>query len=411
MDFIALGLRLLSAAGRFLFVVYLARATSPELVGSYGLVSTLNLLFTQLAGLEIYQIMGRRLHAKDWALVKTDLADQFLIITISHTILILIGGLIFFKEFDHLLPYVAFILIAEHITTEFFRLLIYLLKPRLASALLALKNISWMIIYVCLTEFMDFTHSKELIIEVWAGSLLLIMAPVALKYGIGLYANRSRSRQEITKNSILLVKEAIPFMISSFAISMTSSLDRLIIESSFSKSDFGVYFFYATYASIITLIASFSIGSTLGPKCIKSYSSGDMEEYTRLKKKLNISYIFVVSTISIFLLSTAKPILTIFGGSQYTKDINALYLIILSQALFVLYEPMKMDLYLQKKDYELTLSNLFHLFVFTILVFATAATGRLTFVAGGICFAAIGGYVFFMLHGAQRLIALKDIRK
>ncbi len=395
MNVVALGFRLASGGARFLFVIYLARFATPELIGGFGLIATLTILFTQLAGLELNQVVGRRLHAHPWPVVSMDLARQLRLMLIAHLVLVVGFVITYSSGYGKLAPAIGAILVLEHLVTEVYRILVLLMRTALASFILFTKNVTWMLLYLVAVHAMHLQQSLSLLVLVWLGVLAIVSIAIAFAlHRSGLLRQLLVSPTD-AKAALAMLKEAAPFMTSALAIGLASTFDRLVIEASFTTAQFGVYFFYFTYASAISLLVTFTIGATVGPRCIKAYTSGNAALFRHERRRAGQLYAAVSAATALALALAAQPVISLLKSEEYLAYVPALYFILISQAVFVNFDPMKIDLYLSRKDAALMVSNIFYLIAVIFSVVSLSYFGNINIVAFGVLASTFAGYVFF----------------
>jgi O-antigen/teichoic acid export membrane protein len=406
----AFGLRGASAAAKLLLVVYLASAGSSELLGKFAVISTVVAIFIQVAGLEINQVVGRRIHKLKVEEVAQILREQILLCALTYIALIPICLLV---NTDLLLPYwflVAIILVLEHFITEIYRLNILFLRPVFASCLLFIKNAGWVAIYIGFTWF-NLEHLNFLtLLYCWSGILFLTALPLIVIAWNHHSHNKSIHFLATFNNALELVKEAIPFVISALLAAGIAAVDKLALSKLFPISELGIFFFYSTCASILSLIVTFTVGSTSGPKCIKIYSTKNLESFLSSLQNLKKQYWAVIIVTMSLLLLLAKPLIGYLDKESYLKHFDLFIFLLVGAAFISLCDPYKLNEYLSRRDRSLVIGNAFHFLTLVFFVLIGVQTREIYFVAVGVMFSSILTFIFFFLGLPKRVAYLVKLQ-
>lgn len=393
-----------SAAAKFLFVLYLASKTSSELLGQVAILISVSSIFTQIAGLEINQVVGRQLHSLSLK-NKEKLFHYHALAAFSlYMVLVPMLMMLYSDQLSTNWLAVVCILVFEHLITEVYRYSILMLRHTYASALLFIKNAGWTSLFVLLTESGMADASFGLIVQCWGGTLLLTGIPLIVSRHFLPTIRVFVKPLEWIPQVVSLVCQARTFIVSSIALAFIGSFDKLLIDQLYTPAELGVYFFFSTCTSAISLLVSFSVGSISGPRCIKIFATEDRSSYLRHYRRL--VQLYWLTTIGAVLLITvpAGPLLVFFGKTAFLQHIEILYLLTLAAALIVLCEPYKMTAYLEGRDLELVVGNVFHLISQVICMTLFSLLNNFTWVAVGALLSAVLVHVYFATGVAKRLI-------
>jgi len=367
-NIIAFLLRGVSAFAKLGLVIYLGAASDPGLIGDYGLLVTLTVIFSQLAGLEIHQIVVRELHRLSEAeLIK--LLSQQTVAIIGAYVLLLTGFTWFYQQWLGIYWLLAgIILILDHYTTELYRYNVAKLEVVRATSLLALKNVGWVICLVVLDMIELYPVSIHSILIAWLIFLIIAIFVGTPNFQIPRYIFRSIINRDFILGSIKLIWMARYFMISAAAIAMIGALDKFFIDLKFSKEELGQYFYTYAIASIPSLIVSFTVGLTIWPQCIKLRGKERLLEYREKWCQLVLIYIFIILALSLILYFGTAAIESRLSDS-FDRDLFGLLL--LACGAITLIEPLKLRLYLESMDIKLASLNFVHLaVVFFFILFS-----------------------------------------
>lgn len=393
-----------SAGAKFLFVLYLASKASSALLGQVAVLMTIATVFAQLAGLEISQVIGRQLHALSVEERRRLLRRQAQAALIAYLVLAPAAVLLYTELLAAYWFSACGILILEHFLIEVYRFNILMLRPAYASSLLFIKNVAWVLLFVALVESGVAAPSLSLVLHCWFGVLAVTAAPLLLtRHAAWPTLKELLAASNWPAQSAALVWQARTFIVSAVAVAGIGAIDKLLIASKFPAADLGVYFFFATCASIISLIASFSIGATIGPQCIKVHAKQGREAYLpHLRRLKHLYWLTAVATMAAIMLP-ADFLLAHFGKSDYIRHIEILYLLTPSTALVVLCEPYKLNAYLERQDLVLVAGNIFHLLSVTLCVALFAVKRDIIWVSAGVLLSSLLVYLYFALGIGNRV--------
>lgn len=380
-NLLAIVLRGGSAAARFLFIIYLAMVADATLVGQAALITTLVTLFTQLAGLEVHQVLGRQLHAMTPEERKIQLMHQGYICVVAYVVLIPAAAIAYPEIVFEYFPLVGIIFLFEHFITEHFRLNILLLQPLQATRLLAMKNIGWILVFIAVVESGFASPSLPLIIWCWVGMLTAIAMPLLWRAKVFSFVWGFFAVSDWRLDAWRLLSGARPFMISATAVACTGAVDKLIMGRFFSLDELGIYYFYQSCALVPSLIATFTLGTTLWPQCIKAASLKNKELYSREWHRM-LRLFWVISVIGSIVAALILPyIIDLLNKPDYGSRLNIFYWLLGASALSTLCDPHKLDLFVTHRDAALVVGNISQLFFVVVFVISACLYGNLAIVA------------------------------
>jgi O-antigen/teichoic acid export membrane protein len=279
-----------------------------------------------------------------------------------------------------------------------------MLRPTYASSLLFIKNAGWVLVFVAIVETGFAMPSLSLVLHCWFGVLALTVTPLVLTRHAWPMFKEFLVPSTWFVQSGALVWQARAFILSAVAVAGVGAIDKLLIAGQFTAADLGVYFFFATCASIISLITSFSIGATIGPQCIKVYATQGRDAYLPHLRRLKRLYSLTVLATMVAIMLPADILLMHFGKEDYHRHIEILYLLTASAALVVLCEPYKINAYLERQDRVLVAGNLFHLLSITLCVALFAVKRDIVWVSAGVLLSSLLAYLYFAFNLGNRLV-------
>jgi O-antigen/teichoic acid export membrane protein len=393
-----------SAGAKFLFVLYLAGKASSTLLGQVAVLMTIATVFAQVAGLEINQVIGRQLHALSADDRMRVLRRQAQAAIVTYLVLAPAAVLAYADLLlEHWVSACA-ILILEHFIIEMYRFHILMLRPVYASTLLFLKNAGWILLFAAIVETGLAKPSLSLVLHCWAAVLVMTATPLLLTRHAWPTVKEFVASSTWPAQSGTLIWQARTFIVSAIAIAGIGAIDKLLIAGLFSVAELGVYFFFATCASIISLVTSFSVGATVGPQCIKIHATQGRSDYLPHHRRLTRLYWITTVLTAVAIIAPADYLLGQFGKADYHSHIEILYLLTASAALVVLCEPQKINAYLERQDLILLVGNLLHLLCITLSVALFAMKRDIVWVSAGVLLSSLLVYIYFALGLGYRLL-------
>ena len=402
-NIIAFGLRGGSALAKLVFVTYLGYFRYDFLLGEFALFVTITIVFTQVAGLEINQTIGRKLHALSKGEQKQLFQQQAIASLVSYIILSSSIIIFYYNLLESYWIAGVLILCLEHYTTELYRLYILKLRPLRASLLVFIKNFGWVIMFIMLHHLELISANMESILILWLAFLLLSSIIGNPKTEILADIKNSFHLEAWPKKTWRLVSSSKFFILSAIVIACIGALDKLLIEKYFGTEQLGRYYVYQTIASIPALIISFSIGATLWPRCIKLAAMGNEKDYAVLWRKLNALYLLAITFLSLVIAIVTPVVFKILDRSP--SDLTLLYILIASSATFVLCDPYKLNLYAGGKDYALVIGNVTQLMLVMAFVTVGLLLRKIEAIAIGVLAANTLSLLFYR-HQVPKRIAL-----
>lgn len=394
---IAILLRSGSAAARFLFVIYLAMVADAATVGQAALITTIATLFTQVAGLEVHQVLGRQLHAMSEKERQINFMHQGFICVVAYLVLIPVGAFAYPEIVFQHLPLVGLIFVLEHFITEVFRLNILLLQPLRATRLLAMKNIGWILVFIAVVESGLAVPSLQLMLWCWAGILSAIATPLVWRAGLISYARNFFAISQWGGEARRLIQGARPFIVSATAVACTSAVDKLIMGRYFSLAELGIYYFYQSCALVPSLIATFTLGTTVWPKCVKAATLKEENTYRREWHRI-LRLFWVITAGGCVVVSLAMPTLLDFlNKPDYEEKLAVFYWLLGVSSLSTLCDPHKLHLFVTHRDRALVIGNISQFLLMAILIAVACAYGNLVMVAACSAVAALCALLVFQL--------------
>lgn len=330
-----LSLRLLAMGAKFLLVIFIGKYLSSEALGEYGLFFSTITISIFFLGMDFYVFNTRELIAATQKDIRAILIrDQFVFYIFTYTIffpLLLIVFLLNVIEFKYIVLFYI-VLVVEHISQELYRLFITLSRQTLATFLLFIRSGLWIYILI-LFWICGFENLKDLthIYIFWFISAFLSIT-------IGVICLIKDYKFDSFKGVINFgwikhgVKTSMPFFIGTIAYKIVEFSNRYIIDFFMSKSDVGVFTFFANIANALQTIVYTLVIMMYYPKIIAAYQS-ESETATLIKKFTQETILYsLICSVAIAIL--IYPILNFLGKDEFFENLPILW-ILLSSILFL----------------------------------------------------------------------------
>lgn len=397
---ISVFLRFSGAASKLVLLLYLAKFSTTELLGQYGLIVALVAVFSQIIGLDVHYFNSRIISSEAKGVVSRTIRSQLLLHIFCYVIffpfLLLFSYTNLFEL--NLLVYIYFIIAFEHLSMEVVRFLMFVLRPNLSALILFIRSTIYVVIFI----FITYTDMNNLTLEnlliLWLLSnifgfifgIIFIRDFIFLK-GIGI---------ENTKEYYIeLIKKSFPFLIASTFFILIQNLDRFVLKGFEGDYFVGILFFFASIANALYLFVNYTVSVFHGPIAIKKFRKFGLNEYM-LEKKLMIKKTIIATIVGALLaLLLIQPFLEILGRNEYFSYLNIFYIFLLSQALMCASDFFQLDLYVRNMDKEIMysslLSGLLTFIIQVILVFLYGIYGAVTATLLGVIILTYFRYYFF----------------
>lgn len=273
--------RSLTLFAKFLFILFLGRYSPNELnLGVYGLFVTSVTLLVYFIGFDFYvfntrEIINNRTHLSE------KLSNQLMLHLIVYVAIIPIAVLILGRTGiigSSYLWIFVFLVVAEHLGQEFYRLFTTLEKSVFANIILFIRSGFWVLIvffdYFVLQNPVDL--KKYLIFWLCCSSSAVAFSTIF----VGKNYNILFSPPDfgwIVKG----LKAASVFFLSSISFQVIQFSDRFIIDFFYGKKMVGIYTMYSQFTNAIEIFTFSAITMVAYPKMIKVFEKRNIYEKTK----------------------------------------------------------------------------------------------------------------------------------
>lgn len=400
-----------SASAKILFVAYLGYVNKAEVVGQFAIFSTLAILFTQIAGFEIHQVIARKYHSLSF---REKFKLYFLNGIASIGVYFLILPLLVMLYYELLLNFWflgCLVLVLEHYSTELYRFYIINLEPFKASLILFVKNVGWVIFFIFFAELGIVSINIYNILIFWSFFVFAASFMGSPSIGIILDGFKNIDFKNLVVDFLDILVKARLFILVAISISGVTAVDKLILERFFDFEEIGEFYFYLTISSIPGLIVSLGIGATLWPKCIRLAAIENNEECEKLwRKMLKYYWVLLVSISSVMLIILCVLAIFFHGERINFQSLQIIFYLILAGAGMAIIEPYKLKMYINKNDSALLFGAWLHFMMMCAFVFYSAKNSSLEYIAITMAVVNFVAYIFYKFSFPEKIInRLKNV--
>ena len=344
-------LRLLAMGAKFLLVIFIGKYLSSEALGEYGLFFSTITIAIFFLGMDFYVFNTREIIATSEKNKKAILIrDQFIFYIFTYIIILPLLIVVFFLniiDFKYMILFYL-VLVAEHISQEFYRLFITLSRQTLATFLLFIRSGIWIYVLVAVWV-LDLGNLKNLkfVYIGWLFGAFLSVA-IGIFYLIKDYGlNNFKGKINFTwiKSGL---KISMPFFMGTIAYKIVEFSNRYIIDFFMSKSDVGVFTFFSNIANSLQTIVYTLVIMMYYPKIIAAYQSGS--ETATLIKNFTKETILYSMICSVVIAISIYPILGFLNKTEFFENLPIFWILLISILFANLSLVPHYQLFAMKKD-------------------------------------------------------------
>ncbi|STA80139.1 Uncharacterised protein [Citrobacter koseri] len=389
-----LSLRGATLASKFILITYLAKYSSFEVLAGYSLISITVSYFLYILGFDFYSYSSREIISNTYYKSSGMIFNQFFFYIVMYVLSIPL--LIVFFQYNiissDLLFLFSFVLISEHLSQEFMRLIVINGHALKANFQLFLRTASWIYLYIAYS-YNDSCVSLNNLLIFWASANVVAIAYslTELKYTKW----RGTSFWRINIPWIWQgVKIAIPLLLATLMLRAIFVSDRYFLKFMSSTQDLAIYSFFSNMANALIAFVDAAVIMIFYPKLVNAFNSKDNEKYNSILAQFKVS-VFKIGGGVLILLSAFMPVMCYFlDKKDFMNSIVIFYILISSTFIYSFGLIYHYELYARKKDriilYSTLVSFVFGVGMQYILGYFFQSTG----VACGVLFSTL--LLFFM---------------
>ena len=353
-----LGLRAVTLAVKFAFILALAVFLPPEEVGLYGLITVTVSYSIYFVGFEFYTFSTRDLVARPRSEWSRLLSNQLVFFGLMYVVVLPAFSIGFFLE---MLPWsvmAAFIalVVLEHLSTELMRLLVAIEKPLLATLVIFIKQALWALCFA-ITMWLapEFRNISDLLLFWIAGSALSILIGIGPLLKLDWKGALTKIDWRWIRTGAMI---AIPLLLSSVAVRSLFTFDRYAFEALNSLALLGAYSVYMGVASAMLSFMESGVFVFYYPRMMKAYKEQNMSEfehaYSKLAKQSAIWLTFLMVGAAI----AGVVVFPMLKETIYYDNLTLFFAIIVAMAIFIGGYVFQYGLYTTTRDKSIIVANI-----------------------------------------------------
>ena len=369
-----LSIRSIVLVTKFIFIFYLAKITSPENIGAFGLLQASSIIFTFIAGFQINTYISRRIAGREANIQGLEISQHLTWAFILGLIFSPIGGYILLYIIQDPTISITLVMVVfafEIILQEIGRYLLIIFKPIAANIFEMIRGVAWIPIFIIWMEvaYKEFSFNSMLIF--WISSLFC-----ALLYG--LYNLKDLNiRPSLLKLSWLT--NSIKSALNNYWIAILNQFqaygDRFIIGLLLDIRILGFYLIYLNLASSIQIFAQTGAIGIKTPQLIIDARETDKNKFKKNLTRMLMECIVIGALLTLFLNLFIESFLN-YLNPEYLDYKNFLLPLCLAYISLVFSQVAQVGLYALKKDIKILKINLFFVFLYLIsLIYFTSEYG------------------------------------
>ena len=353
-------LRGASLGGRLLLLLAIARYLTLADVGAFGIFSAAVVTAVLVLGLDFHAYSSREIAGADARTRVRLIANQWSFHAVSYCVLLPAAALAAAAGLvpRHLLLWWLGVLVAEHVATELYRLLIVLRHPTAANVALFLRAAAWGIAAAGL--FVVAPQSRSLT-TVWIAWLLGAGSSVLLAAWTLRYLPWKEARP-VTFDTAWLTRGAVvmlPFLVASLSLKVVEYSDRFFLSGFVAPEAVGQFTFLASLANALQALVHSSVVAMYLPRLLRASAAGTPHVYEHDRQQMFVLTVLVSTLCGGGLAVAIGPLATMLHlESVVPGDLRVLWWLLLANVLTVISWVFHYDLYARGRDRHLLLANL-----------------------------------------------------
>lgn len=351
-------LRSLTLGSKFLLLLVLARMFSPEQLGIYGLMVVTVTVSLYLLGFDFHAYNTREILARPRADWPARIRDQFVFhLCIYVAVLPLL--LVIFATDTLGWSYAGWfylLLVLEHASQEFYRLLITLSRSSLANTVLFLRSGVWVFAVTAIALFNPQRLSLEFVFGAWATGVALsvVLALVVLRdleWRAGLAS--PVDWQWIRRGA----RVSLRFFAATVCLLGVQFADRYFLKHYHGEAAVGIYTFFWQIANTVQIFVYTAVATVIYPRLVESYQQGEMFRYRRHMRRLALGIIAITAIATLAITVFIRPVLGLVGREIYHDHLTVGWILLASMVLLSLSYVPNVALYVRRSDRAILYSS------------------------------------------------------
>lgn len=372
-------------ASRFLLIFFLARFLGPSELGLYGLLTATISYSLYFLGFDFYtfttrEILKRERH--EWGGV---LKNQGALSLVLYAIFIPLLSLMFFKGLLpwHLAGWFFALLVLEHLNQELSRLLVAISEQLLASAVLFLRQGTWVIAVTALMAVEPAARSLNYVLGAWTvAGLVAVLAGAYRLTQLHIAGWHTKIDWNWIKTGL---KISIPFLVATLALRGVFTVDRYWLQSLGGLDILGAYVLFMGISGSLMAFLDAGVFAFGYPGLISAYQKKQPVLFYKTVRMLLLQAGILSMVFSVVSLLLLPPLLNWLGNPLYVEHQNLYPWMLITMVLYALGMVPHYALYAQGLDRPIIQSHIGSLVIFVIVTWLFSQRWPLLAVPLGLC--------------------------
>ncbi len=349
------GLQGLNLASKALLLFVLARYLSVNDMGMFGLLLATLGIAMYLVGLDFYQFNTRELLKADVCDRPRMIRDQFVMHAMAYLIMFPLLLMVFLWD---ILPWSMCLLFyglltADHIASEFCRILVTLSRPVKAVLQTFIRGGIWVYALTALWLMDSTRQNVQTVCGFW-------MLGTAVSICLSVWWLRDLPWLAVLRQPLNWrwmgrgLRTALPFLMATIALRGMMVFDIYTIEHFLGRESVGIYVVYVNIRNAVFSFVETGIVLILHPKIITAYQQDDRLACHALMRRFARLVIAVAVILTVVAAVMFKPVLVWIGAPLvYTENLGAFLLVMATTVVMAVRTTPHLALYACHRDRQI----------------------------------------------------------
>lgn len=393
---------------KFFLTMFIAKYLSLTEFGIYGLIVSAVAFSMFIVGFEFNNFSQREIIKVDKSEAGILIRDQIIFHMLTYLLVFPVLTFIFIFNFLawKYLVWFYLLLIVEHLSREFYRILIVLSRPIMATIVLFFISGSWVYLYIALAYKYSWARQLKILNLFWLiGGILSLLVSI---YGIKDYLTSGLIQKKINWSWLKVgMKTSIPFLGSVIALKLIEYSDRFFIQKYLGEANVGIYFFFISISAMPLTFIDTGVGLIQFPKILAAFQNNKIKEYHNCFRKyirdsigLGI-VLFGLAVGGIFVLLKLVP------NVSYQNNLTVYWLLLVATLFAITSNFVQLSLYVRNRDKILfvTMMVVLLISIFTNWFFISTMGINGAAISKIISFASLAGLRLLFLKGKMENVS------
>jgi O-antigen/teichoic acid export membrane protein len=359
----SLSIRLLSLVGKFLLSLYMAKFTSLEDLGTYGIAFAGTMISVALFGFRLDYALMRDIAASGREKGSRDLNAATFLYVASYLIA-LVPFFWLIAELAPELPWQTSVVIfllccAESFANLLYNVTIALGRVELANSLFFLRAGFWTAPAILLGLAIPSLRNASFVLDCWlAASVCTILLNLYLIRGIVTWRLHLRLSAEQKAWIGEAVRRSSGVWLGTIAYAAGSYMDRFLVAHFLTLADVGVATFYLSFTVAMSTLVQSATFVPQQARMVELFDSGDHGSYIRLTRRTLISSFLLAVAVALGLAVVVYFGAALIGKPELTRRLPVFWLILVGAVIRTTADCMYYRLFVEQRTRIIWISDI-----------------------------------------------------